>query len=84
MSIGKLIEKFCDLYDYRFYENYSGRFMYGRNCVGIVCSNTNEVMLALGMFLNEYGVSSDTTIKVRSDDFGKENILYFPDIQGGV
>lgn len=40
---------------YKFIDNYSGRFMYGETCVGIICDNPRKEMLELGLFLHAYG-----------------------------
>lgn len=80
-AVSALISKYCDLYNYDFREDYTGRFMYGKLCVGIVCDNPCKAMLELGLFLHAYGVSDDTDFNVKLDNMGKSYIVYFPDIQ---
>lgn len=57
--------------------DYSGRFMYGNICIGIVCPDIPNAMLELGSYLGD-------DIKMlgshRTDSLGKEFIIYFPNI----
>lgn len=45
MSRRELIEDFCEEYGYDFKENYSGRFTYGKSCVGIVYNVDDNTVL---------------------------------------
>lgn len=87
MNIVEAIRLFCDENDekYSMYENYSGRFMFGRKCVGIVVRqgySYMEMIIKLTMFLNDCGVESfENEIEdVRTDDLGLDTIVYFPKI----
>lgn len=42
----KTLKEFCEDNDYTFRENYSGKCMFGRTCVGI-CGNLNPLHLVL-------------------------------------
>lgn len=81
-----LIEKFCNERNgCSFRADYSGRFMYGRTCVGIVIDDrVYETIVALCDFLHEYGVEcvSDTLGSISSDSMGLGQIIYFPDLNG--
>ena len=81
-----LIEKFCnERKGCSFRADYSGRFMNGRTCVGIVIDDrVYETIVALCDFLHEYGVEcvSDTLGSISSDSMGLSQIIYFPDLNG--
>lgn len=63
MDIANLVEAFCSESDnYEFYNNYSGRFMFGRTCVGIVCDDTSTVMVDLSQYLIEFGIEDVTSV----------------------
>lgn len=87
MNIVEAIRLFCDENDekYSMYENYSGRFMFGRKCVGIVVRqgySYMEMIIKLTMFLNDCGVErfKNEIEGVRTDDLGLDTIVYFPEI----
>lgn len=81
-----LIEKFCNERDgCSFRTDYSGRFMYGRTCVGIVIDDrVYETIVALCDFLHESGIEcvSDMLGTIHSDSMGLSQIIYFPDLNG--
>lgn len=83
--IASLIENFCDATDdCRFHADYSGRGMFGRECVGIdIDSLRLSVLIELTEFLISSGIEnvSDILGKVCYDNMGKGYILYFPNIQ---
>lgn len=72
----EIIKDFCDEYcdEYKYYADYSGRSMYGRCCVGIVCCNPLETLLSLCDYICSLGYP-------RADNMGKDMILYFPKIK---
>lgn len=47
MSKRELIENFCEEYGYDFRGDYSGRFMYGKSCVGIVYDVDDDTVLTI-------------------------------------
>ncbi len=67
-------------------QDYSGRYMYGAECFGLVLNSDGElvrVMLELAEILSEadYGdrdVAKDLAQAMRSDSMGLSNIYYFP------
>lgn len=82
--IVSLLKEFCENSDNcRFYENYSGRGMFGKKCIGIVCEgNGFKQIVKLCDFLHESGVSSaeETLGKIQMDSLGLERIVYFPEL----
>ena len=38
-----LVKTFCEDMNLQFYNNYSGRFMYGKTCVDIVCDDLDDM-----------------------------------------
>ena len=81
-----LIEKFCnETNGCSFRADYSGRFMYGRTCVGIVIDDrVYETIVSLCDFLHESGIEyvSDMLGTIHSDSMGLSQIIYFPDLNG--
>ncbi len=79
MDIAREIRRFCDSSEgkYGFYKDYSGRMMFGRLCVGVVCRNAVQAASDLSAHLAESGLSLGESCR---DDLGKGEILYFPDI----
>ena len=78
----KYIEEFCEEYEYYFYADYSGRGMFEKRCVGIVCSNMCRCLIELCAYLQTNGVEVDIgeLIPVCYDNMGKDMIVYFPEI----
>ena len=85
-NICDLIERFCTERDEcSFRSDYSGRFMYGRTCVGIVIDDrVYETIVSLCDFLHESGIEyvSDMLGTIHSDSMGLSQIIYFPDLNG--
>ena len=91
--LADLIREFCaqSENDYKVYENYSGRYMFGRLTIGIVVKqgqNYFEMLAQLTSFLeaNEIdeqllGQLLDELEGVAVDDLGLDTIVYFPAIQ---
>ena len=63
--------------------NYSGRFMYGAQCFGIVTSDpfrlVGSMSMALGME-DHYDLAIDLYSNACIDDMGLSKIVYFPDV----
>jgi len=53
-----------------FYEDYSGRGMFGRTCIGVVVDDVYEFQDRCFM--------RNIKIKPKTDDMGKSTIVYFP------
>lgn len=81
-----LIEKFCNGRDGCYFRtDYSGRFMYGRTCVGIVIDDrVYETIVSLCDFLHESGIEcvSDALGSIQSDNMGLSWIIYMPKLTG--
>ena len=66
------VRKLCKMVDGELYEQYSGRFMCGDVCMGVVCDNINRCLLAAG----KIGLKNPKT-----DNMGLQYIVYFPSIK---
>ena len=83
MNMNDLIKDFCFAYDYEFYDGYSGRFMYGRKCPGIVCDDPMNTLLDLMVYLGDEAPGNlyDAREKLgnaKMDNMGLSRIIYFP------
>lgn len=86
-DIAKLIQEFCQAYEYGFRSSYSGRGMYGATCVAMETDADTtlfKVGLELGAYAAEQGVEAYDIVvwleKHRTDSMGLGSIIYFPDI----
>ena len=85
MNISEKIKEFCEDTGNRFYENYSGRGMFGRTCVGVVTED-NVISLILDLFVymveNEMDLyeSKELLQCAKTDNLGYDTIVYFPGI----
>ena len=80
-------------FDYEL-RSYSGRGMYGRECLGIITDEPSKIVYAIGCaigYLETSGASEDTIgfdlydaleafQTSHTDDMGQFAILYFPDV----
>jgi hypothetical protein len=64
------------------YADYSGRGMYGAECVGIVAQDTDQLMYQLGYDLSGTELG-DILARQRTDhdSMGLREIVYFPQLQ---
>lgn len=66
--------------------SYSGRFMYGKECLGIVTDDVAKAFLLLGSGLAYGGGKSSNLLEelsstwVRQDNLADDTVVYFPDI----
>ena len=88
MSIADYIKAFVEEHEeYTLYEGYSGQFMFGKSCLGVVISEGNSYMSFL-MELTEYLCQQNVEDKdlaldgVSCDSLGLDTIVYFPRIEG--
>lgn len=86
-NVVECIKLFCDenADKYYVYEKYSGRFMFGRECIGIVVRSTYSYMdmiAKLTIYLNKQGIEDTETIieGMCIDELGLDKIVYFPKI----
>ena len=80
----ELMEDFCNVdKDIRFMKDYSGRCMFGRKCVGIVCHDYLNTLLKLCEYLAIFDVIDfeDELGKVCLDNMGLDYIMYFPSVE---
>ena len=85
MDFIKAIEEFCSENEevVTFYKNYSGRFMFGKQCIGISSDNIYQVLINMTEYLINEGFE-DISYKlgtISSDQMGLGIIVYFPDLQ---
>lgn len=78
-----LIRKFCDFYGYFYRDDYSGRFMFGACCVGIVYNNLRDIVIyQLTEFLRNTGVLQNYITQLISnvcyDSMSLSYIMYSP------
>ena len=79
-----LIQCFCDENDYDLRKNYSGRFMYGEKCIGIVGTGSLEIGMKLIIYLfneSEEDLANTFSKNCNEDNMGRQSIVYFPSIQ---
>lgn len=84
-----LIRRFCEKHGdkYDVYENYSGRGMSGRLCIGIAVRRGNPHMYMLAELMRHFLESgSDECFQaladVSVDSLGLDTIVYFPQVRG--
>lgn len=65
------------------YENYSGRGMYGKACMGITVDNLYKALFNLGRESENYSFSNELE-RLEVDNMGRNCIIYFPKIQKAV
>ena len=63
------IKYYCNEYGAKFYPNYSGRGMYGANCIGVVTDDPHDAIA-------EIGIRGAYT-----DNLGRSTIVYYPSIK---
>ena len=87
-DIFTLLKEFCENNEEcKYYHGYSGRGMFSRYCVGIVCrGSVYKQIIRLCDFLYENGVDSaeEALGKVCVDSLGLEEIVYFPEINSPI
>lgn len=75
---------FCYDGEYKFLEKYSGRYMHGSCCVGLVCDNILETVCNLLVYIidGDEELNADDVLSAigypKSDNMGRNYILYFP------
>ena len=72
---------------YALYENYSGRCMFGRTCLGIIVQRNDsfiDFIIKLTKYLDDNGIEDvDFSLEgVSYDALGLDTIVYFPNIGG--
>jgi len=88
MSVEESIRNFVDENEgYEIYENYSGRGMFGRTCLGVVVRQGYSFMdflMKLTKYMDDNGVEdTDFSLEgVSYDALGLDTIVYFPNVGG--
>lgn len=88
-TIADAVRQFVELSGdkYSIYENYSGRCMFGRKCLGVVVRNGYsymEMLINLTRYLDENNLA-DKNFELEGvsvDDLGLDTIVYFPNMEG--
>lgn len=60
--------------------NYSGRAMYGKECLGLVYDNLDELLMFYGHLLLMTDLT-DQLVGTRTDNMGRSMIAYWPSVQ---
>ena len=88
MTVEEAIKNFVNENNqYELYENYSGRCMFGRTCLGVIVQQNDSFMdfiIKLTKYLDDNDVD-DVDFKLEgatSDNLGLDTIVYFPNIGG--
>lgn len=83
-EIAKCIKKFCEENDgYNYVNNYSGRFMFGEICVGIIVDRSKspmKMLMELTHYFDDNNVD-DSELMLSNpayDDMGLDTVCYFP------
>jgi hypothetical protein len=82
MNIAREIEAFFKdrcYHEAKFVSDYSGRFMFGRKCIGYICkpSDKYNIMAELSAYLSEQGFDL-SIVEVSEDEMALDRIVYFP------
>lgn len=81
MTVRKRLEKFAEEYNCEFTDNYSGRWMFGRKCIGV--EGKGDLKYDLFEFLVNDGMSTTRARQIineaKTDNMGLGMIIYFPD-----
>ena len=88
MKIADGIRKFVEENpQYKLHENYSGRGMFGKTCLGVVVSHGDSFrnfLMELTKYFNKLGIE-DTELALEGvsyDELGLDTLIYFPRIGG--
>lgn len=84
----RLFEELCDATGDTLARDYSGRGMFGRLCLGIICDNPHDVLLGLAQNIHRHFPDDDifdaVTEDLRhsaTDQMGRNQIIYWPDMR---
>lgn len=85
IDLPEVIESFCETHENcRYYENYSGRWLFDRTCPAIVTDEDpfSVIMKLCYHIQNRFGVLcsfEEVLGPVRTDSLGLSRVIYFPD-----
>lgn len=76
-TVREALEEVCDASDTeaKIYENYSGRGMYGKTCIGVSCDRYDDIKI-----IERAAVQGLSGAKM--DSLGMGTIVYWPEFQG--
>lgn len=87
-NIKELVIEYCKEEGLNYREDYSGRGMFRRSCVAIICDNPLYTLSGLFAFLVDYdgegGIGGDIYYALgepKQDNMGMSRILYFPKLR---
>lgn len=63
------------------YKSYSGRYMYGRTCIGIVGSINDFARFITAVAAKDSQMASDLSDAATIDVMGLDTIFYFPGVE---
>lgn len=69
--------------DGEIYENYSGRGMFGKTCLGVTVENLEKALFLIGRESSGYSFGEELA-RFKTDNLGRSYIIYFPKIQKQV
>ena len=76
-----LLEELASAYDARFCTDYSGRGMYGNQCIGITVENTSVLLhIIVALAADEPDLAEELCDGICSDNMGRDMIFYWPGI----
>lgn len=79
VNIGEEIEYYCHSNDIKFMGDYSGRAMYGRQYVGLICKPEDKYNIISGLTSYLKGMDIElSSEEFREDNMGFDIIIYFP------
>lgn len=88
MTVEEAIKNFINESEqYELYENYSGKCMFGRTCLGVIVQRNDsfiDFIIKLTKYLDDNGIEDvDFSLEgVSYDALGLDTIVYFPNIGG--
>ena len=79
MSIAQEIKNYCEEREIKFVGDYSGRFMYGKKCIGYICEPNEKynIMAGLADYLSKKNIDLSEK-KILEDNVARDRIIYFP------
>lgn len=82
MSIIEVIADYCESNELEFRTDYSGRGMFGKTCVGVVCDDPISTVVEIADAIRDNGFDCASTElgAIRQDSMGLSRIIYFPNL----
>lgn len=86
-NIKELVKEYCEDAELNYRDDYSGRGMYGRRCVAIICDSPLNVLCELFAYIVDsdedlYGCDVQCALgEPEQDSIGMRSVLYFPKLR---